>query len=299
MTNNSTDGTLVRCAPAKVNLFLHIVGRRADGYHELESLFAFTRGGDSIAVSASETVEFSLDGPFAGTLSSQGNSDNNLVVKAARLLKERYEVEQGANLSLTKNLPVAAGIGGGSADAAATLLALDEFWQLDLSSAELHEIALLLGADVPACLHAYPLFVSGIGDKVEPAEVPKSYGILLVNPGVPVSTPQVFGHYHETSNGYRPTLGKPKNDNSSEILDWLKEETVNDLEAPALELCPQIAEVLQTLRNVGSPAMVRMSGSGATCFALYDTDDQARSAQIELALENPGWWCFADSLQTA
>ena len=288
---------LRRTAPAKLNLFLHIVGRRSDGYHELESLFAFTQNGDEIEAEASENLTIEIVGPFAEALVAAGGVEaDNLVMKAAHALKAHAGVNLGAKIKLWKNLPVASGIGGGSADAAAALLVLRDLWALDITDTTMHELALGLGADVPACLHSTPLQVSGIGERIAPVTVSCSYGVLLVNPGVAVPTPAVFGAFHNGKNGFRQPLDRWAMGEKQNEVQWLEASTFNDLEEAAATLCPVIQEVLTCLRQIPSARLVRMSGSGATCFALFDTPEQAVEAGLRIQALHPDWWCWSDQL---
>ena len=292
-----TNQIITRSAPAKLNLYLHIVGQRADGYHLLDSLFAFTQNGDEITVRGAPELSLEVTGPFAGSLAAVGglNADN-LVMKAALLLRSHAGIKNGAAISLSKNLPIASGIGGGSADAAATLLALNDLWQLDLSLETLSALALRLGADVPACLHDRPLHVSGIGEQIKASSLPKDYGILLVNSGEALSTPAVFQAFH--AEGYKPSLRLPcrQPKESADFIKWLLEKTSNDLQAPAVSLCPAIAPVMRDLSAINGALMVRMSGSGATCFALFQTVSEAKQAQIRIEADHPKWWVMADQL---
>ncbi|WP_020399967.1 4-(cytidine 5'-diphospho)-2-C-methyl-D-erythritol kinase [Kordiimonas gwangyangensis] len=293
MSTGAEGQSLTVTAPAKVNLFLHITGRRDDGYHLLESLFVFTESGDRITVSPSDRLSFALSGPFAGALAG---GENNLVVAAAEALATTAGIAPNVALSLEKNLPVAAGIGGGSADAAATLLALNDFWNLGLSLDELSEIAIRLGADVPACLYQKPLFVQGVGERVR--EVPLGFeaGILLANPGVELSTPAVFKAFKEAGSAFDGTLGQGVSPWDS--LEMLGLNTRNSLEVPAVAACPEVAEVLAFLRSLEGVQMVRMSGSGATCFALLESLEAAAEALKTAEKSQPGWWFMADRVVT-
>ena len=294
--SQQTETKVSRTAHAKLNLFLHVVGRRADGYHTLESLFAFTYGGDVVSAEPSQDISLVLDGPFAGALDTIGSRKDNLVVKAAHALRRHAGYVGGASIRLTKNLPIASGIGGGSADAAATLLVLNQLWNLDLRLEELEAIALSLGADVPACLHRAPLKVGGIGEKLEETSLPCDYGVLLVNPGQSVSTPAVFQRFHEICGEFNQPLQDWAPEGDNDFIKWLTNETSNDLGEAALGLCPSIAGVLEALRGCEGVLAARMSGSGATCFALFETRTEAEQAQKELTITHPTWWSFADQL---
>jgi len=296
--NRYTGSSVTVRALAKINLYLHVVGRRADGYHELESLFVFTRNGDEITVRPSEKLTLQISGPFSTDLLSEGGADeNNLVLRAARALALAGDIKPGASLELVKNLPIASGIGGGSADAAATLLALNSFWGLNLSLVALSKIALTLGADVPACLHQTPLFVSGIGEIIEPVSLFDAFNIVLVNPGAKLSTPVVFDAFHiETDGHFLPKMGF-QYQSGQKLGPWLKDHTSNSLQAPAVSLCPDIADALNLLETCDGAQLVRMSGSGATCFALFDDPADAEKARQSLESARPDWWVFKDSIQ--
>lgn len=294
MAKTSAEMMITKIAPAKLNLFLHIVGQRSDGYHLLESLFAFTQHGDEVTVQLDDGLSLTMEGPYASSLSK--SDGDNLVVKAAKALQEYSGHDEGAHIALTKNLPVASGIGGGSADAAATLLALNELWKLNLPFEALSELALSLGADVPACLKGGALYVSSIGEIMRPANLEANFGVLLANPGQAVSTPEVFQTYHKVQNVFSAPLVQWGPAESAGLVDWLYRETSNDLQAPAETLCTGVSKMLMVLQGVEDVRMVRMSGSGATCFALFDNLDQARAAKDALTVEHPDWWLFADAL---
>lgn len=282
-------------APAKVNLFLHITGRRNDGYHELESLFVFTRGGDTVTVAAAPEFSFRVEGPFAGALEAFGGAGaDNLVAKAAMLLASHAGLEPHVAITLEKKLPVAAGIGGGSSDAAAALLALNRFWKLDLSKAALEGLGLQLGADVPACLHQVPLMVRGIGEALTPVRLGWRAGILLVNPMEPLSTPTVFKAYHAAGTGF----DTPLQDTGALLasVEALAEATHNALQAPAEAECPAVSEVIEALHGQPGAMLARMSGSGATCFALFETPEAAADAARDIAQEQPSWWVMPDQI---
>ena len=281
-------------APAKVNLYLHVTDRRADGLHELDSLFVRVDACDQITGEAAETLTLEVRGPFAEALSDQ-NADDNLVLKAARLLAQEADVTAGAALVLEKHLPVAAGIGGGSADAAATLRLLVDLWSLDFGPARLAAIAARLGADVPPCLHHVPLAVSGIGDIVEPSPRLPAAWLVLVNPGVDVLTARVFAARSGGFSGAQPLTREPR-----DVADLAHELGLrrNDLETPAIALAPVIADVLGELRQLAGILLARMSGSGATCFGLAASAADAERSAAVLAKAHPRWWvCAAAVLQ--
>lgn len=280
-------------APAKVNLFLHITGRREDGYHELESLFVFTEKGDRITVAAAPEFTFHLEGPFAGALEALGGAgDDNLVVKAAMLLAARVGLDPQVSVRLEKNLPVAAGIGGGSSDAAAVLLALNRFWKLKLPMTELEVIALQLGADVPACLHQSPLMVRGIGEELTPVSLPWQAGILLVNPLESLPTPAVFKAYHAAGTIFDAPLEDAETLCAN--IGGLSAGSRNALEGAARVICPPVADVLDELTRQHGVTMARMSGSGATCFALFESLEDAQFAARKISEGRRDWWVMAD-----
>ena len=277
----------MRLARAKVNLWLKIVGRRADGYHLLESLVAFADLADAVEAVPSDGLSLQVDGPQGAVLSAE---PDNLVLKAARLLAGRAGVSPRAALRLTKNIPVAAGLGGGSADAAAALAELVELWRIALPAEELFDLASTLGADVPMCLAGRPALASGVGERLAPTPPLPSCAILLVNPGVALSTAEVFaarqGGFSAPAAATPPWTG---------LDDFTRMLAVhgNDLEAPATALCPIIADVLAALRNGVGVRYAAMSGSGATCFALYDDLARARVAASGLPAT---WWRHAGIL---
>lgn len=271
---------------AKVNLSLQVVGRRADGYHELESLVVFAEVGDLLRIEPADSRSFTLviEGPFAGRLLHE---HDNLVLRASQALADRAGNVPGAVVTLTKNLPVASGIGGGSADAAAALRGLARLWDLRLPQAELQELALRLGADVPVCLRSEAAVMSGIGERLQPVAALPPLWLLLANPGVAVSTAGVFaaraGSFSTAIEPRLPPAGRDA------FLAWLALRG-NDLEAPACRLAPAVAAVLAALRELPNCLLARMSGSGATCFGLFDGEAAARAAAGALALDHPSWW---------
>ncbi|PTW61709.1 4-diphosphocytidyl-2-C-methyl-D-erythritol kinase [Breoghania corrubedonensis] len=269
---------------AKVNLALHVTGRRADGYHELDTLVVFPPFGDLLEVRPGAGLSLSVSGPFAADL---GPADDNLVMRAATALQAAFQVQHGAALSLEKRLPVASGIGGGSADAAAALRALSRLWRLDARDPRIAEIAARLGADVPMCLASRPLRASGIGDVLSPVANLPAAGLVLVNPRVAVATPAIFKTLKTREN---PPLGDlPGFANTSALTDWLAT-TRNDLQSPALETSPVIADVLEALEALPGSLLARMSGSGASCFALFADTTMAKAAAGALAAARPDWW---------
>jgi 4-diphosphocytidyl-2-C-methyl-D-erythritol kinase len=269
-------------AYAKINLALHIRKRRADGYHELETLFAFAKDGDGLSVGPASQISLTISGPFAAGLSV---GEDNLVIRAARALAETFGVSQGAALHLEKNLPIASGIGGGSADAAAALRLLVRFWGLDAADQRITEIAKALGADVPACIGSFMVIGLGVGDILNPYAGAPLTGqpVLLVNPLVPCPTGPVFAAWDQVDRGglNLPSLAKGR----------------NDLTTSARALVPQIATVLAALNAFQGAQIVRMSGSGATCFALFDSADNAARARAKISAAHPDWWVLSSTLR--
>lgn len=270
----------MRAAHAKVNLWLNVVGRRDDGYHLLESLVAFVDLADGIEARPADRLSLDVAGPFAGTLAAE---DDNLVLKAARLLADRAGVTPRAELSLLKNVPVAAGLGGGSADAAAALRELIELWRVAMPEEELFDLAARLGADVPMCLAGRTAFVSGVGERLAWAPRLPPCAILLVNPGKALATRDVFAARHGPFTAARPV---PPSWRTIEELAAALAVRGNDLTAAAVSLEPAVGQVLRAL-CAGDARYAGMSGSGATCFALFDTLDRARRAGAALPT---AWW---------
>lgn len=274
-------------APAKINLYLHVTGKRADGYHLLDSLVAFTTIGDQITLLPADAFSLSIEGPFAAGLSVT----DNLVVKAARLVCERLDEVPRFTLTLTKNLPVGSGIGGGSADAAATVRALLHYYKKD---AAIDDILLSLGADVPACYHSKPLRFSGIGEIIEPVTPFPETNILLINPGVSCATPGVFRVLRTVSK--KENVALPLLSNQDALFRFLSE-TGNDLTDPAVSLIPAVEDVLSALENSGA-VITRMSGSGATCFGLFEDETACQNAAAKIKAAHPRWWVAASVLQS-
>jgi 4-diphosphocytidyl-2-C-methyl-D-erythritol kinase len=263
-------------APAKINLTLHVTGQRGDGYHLLDSYVCFAGIGDRLTVEKANTTSLALSGPFAKGVPA---GPENLVHRAAALLGVT------ARITLEKNLPAAAGIGGGSADAAATLKALADLHDIPLPD---RDRVLTLGADVPVCLMGGQVRMKGIGDDLAPiTPAPMGWPLVLVNPGVSVSTPEVFLRLASKSNAPMPDA--LLEDTYNEFPDWLGHQR-NDLEAPAIQLVPVIADVLDALRAETGCRLARMSGSGATCFAIFDEVDQAAAAVDAIRAVHPEWW---------
>ena len=283
-------GVLVEAAPAKVNLYLHVVGRRADGYHLLDSLAVFPGAGDVLRATMAEGLSLRVGGAFGAGL---GDGAENLVLRAARALAAVAGVRAGAALELDKRLPVASGIGGGSADAAAALRLLSRLWGVVLPEGRLLEVAASLGADVPVCLASRPARMEGVGEVLGEAPRLPAFGMVLVNPGVAVPTPDVFRQWAAARTGeYSARAALPGGwDNAAAMAAALRA-LGNDLEAPARTLCPPVDAALAWLGGRPGCLLARMSGSGATCFGLFEDAGTA-----ERAADRPpaGWWCWAGS----
>ena len=271
-----------RIARAKVNLALHVVGRRADGYHLLDSLVAFADFGDVVTVEPAPSLSLSITGPMAAGLSA---GPDNLVLKAAQMLGSPL----GAAITLEKRLPIASGIGGGSADAAATMQALGAIWGCALPDAGQ---VLALGADVPVCLAGQSCRMAGIGDQISPIALPPAH-LVLVNPGVGLSTAAVFGALLRRDNPPLPPAA-PMPD-AVALAAYLCH-CRNDLEAPALSLVPQIGAVLAALQGQKGCLLARMSGSGATCFGLFASASAAVAAATALRAQSAAWWVQATTM---
>lgn len=266
---------LTGTAYAKLNLALHVRGKLPDGRHELETIFAFCSDGDVVSVEPTDELKLTIDGPFAQGVSSGAD---NLVLRAATALREAAGVAAGASIHLSKNLPVASGIGGGSADAAAALRLLTRIWAVDERHAE--AVAPGLGSDVPACLLSRPCRGTGAGDNLQPAElgILSQTPVLLINPRIPLPTGPVFAGWDGVDRG--------------PLADW--REGRNDLEAPAIVLVREIGAVLDWLRGKPGAQFVRMSGSGATGFALFETTEERDAAGAAVPSQ---WWHLATCLR--
>ena len=276
-------------APAKINLALHVTGRRADGYHLLDSITAFAATGDAVHVEKAAGFSLRADGPFAAGLPLD---ESNLALRAAREAVTRWPaLFAPVRIRLEKNLPVASGIGGGSADAAAVLRAMTRLHDAAPPRDELMRLALELGADVPVCLQGRACRMRGIGEQLEPLADFPSLPAVLVNPGVAVSTAEVFAKLGLApgGSGGAPLPGDPIPVRAADFTAWLAGAR-NDLQPPARALHADIGACLDALRACEDVRLARMSGSGATCFALFPGDDAARRAAARLRREHPRWW---------
>lgn len=291
MSGRAGPAALRLAAPAKLNLYLRVLGRRDDGYHLIDSLIAFAAECDVVTVAPAEAISLRIDGPFAAALT--GGKDN-LVSRAAHALADTAAVRHGAAISLTKNLPVAAGIGGGSADAAATLRLLDRLWRLDFGADGLSPIALSLGADVPACLDGRVLRAGGIGEVIEPAPPLPPVAVVLVNSGRPVETAAVFRA--RTGAFSEPAPASAHFGNAASAARWLGA-LGNDLLVPARRMEPSIADALAALAAEDGCLSAHLSGTGATCFALFEKPDAATAAAFRLSEKHSGWWIRASQFR--
>lgn len=269
-------------APAKVNLALHLLGRRPDGFHEIDSLVTFAEFGDRVGIAPSGRLSLRVSGPFGELIPDGGD---NLVLRAAGLLHPHA----GAALRLQKNIPVAAGLGGGSSDAAAALRLLSDHWQCPIPAAD--RLA-LLGADIPVCLAAASSHVQGIGERVSPVRNLPKLALVLGNPGIPLATAEVYRASGGTAQSPLPPL--PRRMSAAELADWLKSQR-NDLQAAAQRICPQIGEMLAVIGQCRNCLMARLSGSGASCFGIFTDAAAARAAASELHGKKTGWWAVATS----
>ena len=274
-------------APAKINLTLHVTGQRADGYHELDSLVAFADVADDLRIQIGNTLSLKVEGPEAHHVPVDMQ---NLILKVATLFNDL----PGASFQLTKRLPVASGIGGGSADGAAAFRGLMvfssggevDFKGYDILSTPMGSKLGALGADIPMCLRSSTARATGIGTDLQPEALP-NVAAVLINPRVGVSTPDVFKMLKYKKNSAMPE--PPAFRGLSEFVDWLQDQR-NDLQKPAMKLCPEIGNVLHAFWDVGGCLLARMSGSGATCFGLFETVEAARKAAAQISANHPDWW---------
>jgi len=288
-------------APAKVNLFLHLTGRKASGYHTLDSLVSFVDVGDVIIIEEAPSFSFTVTGDFASSLSvsetaSTGfNDHDNLVVRAARFLSDVAGKPLTVSITLEKNLPVAAGIGGGSSDAAAAVWGLVQYWGLASDAAYIKPLLERLGADVPVCYDCVPRFMRGIGDVLLPPLDLPNIPILLINPNVACSTQDVFLHHRGQ---FKDDVDIPPSfEDAADLIRFLKA-CENDLYDAAVQCAPLIENVMTALRTQDDVLFAQMSGSGATCFALFDHMAQCRAAEKAIANANPDWWVRSGTLNS-
>lgn len=279
-------------APAKLNLFLQVTGRRADGYHLLRSLVVFTHLADTLVVTPDDQLKLDVVGEFAAPA---GNTDDNLVLRAAKLLQRHTQTHEGAHLTLTKHIPVGAGLGGGSADAAAALRALNHVWRLKLSEDALLALAPELGADVAMCLYNTPLIAEGIGEIITPlpSALPSLYTVL-VYPHAALASKDVYNSLAADGEAMRAVPPYSLSSSVEEIVPSLAAKSRNDLQSAAIRLLPVVAEVLLAMETaLPAPALVRMTGSGSCCFALFYEENNAQRYAAVLAQQYPHWWIHA------
>ncbi|MBR1145457.1 4-(cytidine 5'-diphospho)-2-C-methyl-D-erythritol kinase [Bradyrhizobium sp. AUGA SZCCT0431] len=284
---------------AKVNLTLRVVGRRTDGFHDLESVVAFADCADRLTLTPGSDLTLQMSGPLAQAC---GETSDNLVLKATRLLAERVPGLKSGSFTLDKVLPVAAGIGGGSADAAAALRLLAKLNGLSLDDERLREVALATGADVPVCLASRACDMTGVGDTLTPLSLP-IMPCVMINPCVPVPTKDVFKALGLRSGellvGVTDVFrGIDWPEAGASVEDWVEvlAASANDLEAPAMRIQPVIGDVIAALNATNGAWLARMSGSGATCFAIYENTADAGRAAEKIRREHPGWWVHAGTL---
>lgn len=278
-------------APAKINLYLHVTDKRQSGYHELDSLISFADVGDEIRIESANTFQFEINGPFAGALKGKDASaepdSSNLAVKAVWALSHLLGKAASLKLTLTKNLPLGAGIGGGSADAAATLWGLLEFWDQSKNIEGLDALMLKLGADVPVCFSCTGRRVEGIGEVISDAPALPEMPIVLIYPGKPCHTGKIFDY---VGTPYTLPAALPKSFEALDSVVRFLQDTQNDLTAVALKVVPEIHNVLSALKRQDGCLLSRMSGSGSSCFGLFTDEATAQTAASALAQENPDWW---------
>ena len=292
--------TLNEDGRAKVNLTLRVFGRRSDGYHDIESVVAFADCADRLTLTPGSDLALRTSGPLAQAC---GETSDNLVIKAARLLRERVPDLKVGSFALDKVLPVAAGIGGGSADAAAALRLLAHLNDLAFDDPRIIEVAQLTGADVLVCVASRACVMTGVGENLQPLALPKLPSVM-VNPGVPVATRDVFNalglRNGELRVGAKDILLQDRSwpEAAASVAEWIKTfaDVGNDLEAPSMRIQPVIGEVLSALRDANGIQLAQMSGSGATCFAIFATDADAKAAAESIKTSHPDWWVHAGTL---
>lgn len=283
----SIESSAIRiAAPAKVNLTLQVTGKRDDGYHLLSSLVVFAGVFDRVVVEPSDRLSLDVVGPNASALAGVPSTDN-IVLRAAWALAAATGSTQGAKITLHKILPVAAGLGGGSTDAAAALHGLMRLWNVALPTDRLMALGGGLGADVPVCLRGRPMEMSGVGEILREAPLLPAAWMLLVNPGVPLSTPRVFAARQGAFSAPTPLADAPRDAAAlAAALGPLR----NDLTAAAVSLEPEVGRILAALSILPGCLLSRMSGSGATSWGLFATEYECRTAARTLRAEHPGWW---------
>jgi len=278
-------------SPAKINLYLHITGSVDNGYHELDSLATFVDIGDEIYIRPAEKFQFHIEGEFANSFHEKERDESpnssNIIVKTAWSLSRILQKELNIEIKLIKNLPLASGIGGGSSNAAAVISGLLEYWNVSKTSDILDDFLISMGADVPVCWSCAPARMRGLGEILEPAPMMQEVPIILIYPGKPCSTAKVFAHY---LGGFRNPITLPHDLRQFEDLVLFLKNQYNDLSVPARDMVPEIQNALHTLESDTGCALARMSGSGSTCFGLFQEKDDAQKAAQIISSENPDWW---------
>ena len=271
-------------AHAKVNLTLHVVGQRANGYHEMQSLVCLTEFGDQIHLSPAADFSFQVIGPYAAGIPVD---ESNLVVQATKFMAKKHSKTLDCQIILEKNLPMASGIGGGSSDAAAVMRALSQYWSVPLPNAD--EL-MALGADIPVCMTTGLTLMEGAGEDVAQLSAAPNWGLVLVNPNVGVSTPAVFNALNSKHN-------PPMQDVAENCVDiaWLGDQR-NDLEPPAMAMVPEVVAVVDAISAATHCQVARMSGSGATCFGLFANTEHANAAANRLQWAHPNWWVVSTKM---
>ncbi len=274
--------------PAKINLFLHVLNKRVDGYHNLESLVAFADIGDELSFAGGEKGLFlTMSGTYAGAL--EGNIEDNLIIKATRAFERYFNLKVNGRFVLGKNLPVAAGIGGGSSNAAGAIKLLMQYYEVSAASTGFDAMLLSLGADVPVCFKAQTCIMAGIGEQLSVwQDIPKLYAVLI-NPNRAISTAKIFSNLELVGNSAEYRSFSPKFTDLGDYIEFLTTKT-NDMQTAAIKICPEIADVLENLNRIPEVLLSRMSGSGATCFALFTTEQAAKQAANALSLNHSNWW---------
>jgi 4-diphosphocytidyl-2-C-methyl-D-erythritol kinase len=273
-------------APAKLNLYLHLRGRRGDGYHLLDSLVTFLSCSDRLEADSARQLSFMVTGPFA---SAVPHTDDNIVMRAAWMLYKQCKLNKGAAITLHKHLPVGAGLGGGSADAAACLRLLQRLWKVDVDPVALRVLAARLGSDVPGCLGRASCYMGGIGDKLSAAPALPAMHFVIVWPGAPLGTAEVYKAYDSGFVVADARLAANQGLNTTQLAELLALRR-NDLEKPALRLLPVIGEALEALRAEYGCLLARMTGSGSACFGIFAAAAHARLARTQIAEAHPDWW---------
>lgn len=292
--SNMSAKTFSLHAPAKINLFLHVTGRRDDGYHLLQSIVVFAEAGDHLTFTRHDSLFIDVEGYFADDV---GDLRGNLVYKAAQALGREYRITPTGMITLQKNLPVASGIGGGSSDAATTLRGLSKLWALPEEKERLRRLGATLGADVPACLVRRPVWMEGIGEKMMAMPEMPDMHLVLVTPPVSTPTPEVFARFARRFSGrYSAPIqfgGRRKT-----LQEWIADLRFyrNDLTDAAIEVSPDIRRALQAIESTPNCHIARLSGSGATCFGIYDNPAAAAAAVNKIRQEYPTWWVKASGL---